>query len=365
MRRTRSGSPAPATTSSGESTPARLRPRRSRRGRPVGGRGGSGSVWVANAAAGTVSRIDPRRTRSWRRSTSKRACRDRRRGRLPVGHRPGSVTPRLLEADGGQVERGSQDDAADAPRDERWLVEHVDDGDRRGVAGELDVERRVGALAPDSLREPGSLSQRPVVRARREAREVRRPDEPSVEEQVDVRVRVDVARRPQAERDVPRLTRVASLLKYAAVALWIGMPVPPPPARSPRAVASRAGRPPSGAGSVDIEDGLGAAQAPLRELLRARQVRALERIDVRVPEPGQARGQVLIARAAHVLAAGEDERPAVEREVDRLAEPRIVAEERPRGVERQEAQRQPRSELELACERLIPYFSTSPRAESK
>ena len=102
--------------------------------------------------------------RSWRRSTiGKRAGRDRRRGRLRLGHRPGAVTPGYSRQTAVRSSAGRRTMQPTRSRDERRLVEHVDDGDRRGVAGEPDVERRVGAAG---ARLPGAAGQ-PVASAGR------------------------------------------------------------------------------------------------------------------------------------------------------------------------------------------------------
>ena len=48
---------------------------------------GAGAVWVANRADGTITRIDPERPRSWRRSASDARPRASRRDRRPCGSR--------------------------------------------------------------------------------------------------------------------------------------------------------------------------------------------------------------------------------------------------------------------------------------
>ena len=52
-----------------------------------------------------------------------------------------------LETDGRQHERGPEEEAADAGRDESGVVHDVERHDRGGVARELQVEVAVGAVA--------------------------------------------------------------------------------------------------------------------------------------------------------------------------------------------------------------------------
>ena len=61
---------------------------------------------------------------------------------------------RLLEARDGEIEHRTQDDAADAVRDERRFVDDVQRRNRRDLAGEHRVHLRVGAVSRASLRKP-------------------------------------------------------------------------------------------------------------------------------------------------------------------------------------------------------------------
>ena len=148
--RTRSGSRAPATTSSRESTPARAR----RCTIPVGDgpsalAGGSGSVWVANTAAGTVSRIDPR--------TNDVVA------TIDVGNAPAGIAPRTASSGSPSRRRDARYSRQTAVRSSTGR-RTMQPTRRETSVGSLststaaigaasrassDVERRVGALAPD------------------------------------------------------------------------------------------------------------------------------------------------------------------------------------------------------------------------
>jgi hypothetical protein len=90
------------------------------------------------------------------------------------------------------------------------------------------------------------------------------------------------------------------------------------------------------------EDRLLPPEPPARQLLRLREVRTLERVDRCVPEPGDDVGEVLVREPRRYRAAcvGQ-QRVSVEREVDGAPQLRVVPEEGPLGVEREQAEREP------------------------
>ena len=90
-----------------------------------------------------------------------------------------------------------------------------------------------------------------------------------------------------------------------------------------------------------VEDGLGAAEVAARQRTRPREVRALERIDVGVPEAGHQRRYVLVGEPTGERAASDRlQRLPVEREVHGPAQGRVVLEERPGRVEGEHSERQ-------------------------
>ena len=116
---------------------------------PEGVAVGAGAVWVANAGDGTVSRIDP---------ATRRVVKTIEVGNSPFGIvvaararlGDGAGAVRLaLQADRREHERGAQEQHAAGTRAETSVasLRTPDRHDRRGIAGELQVELRVRPVA--------------------------------------------------------------------------------------------------------------------------------------------------------------------------------------------------------------------------
>jgi len=96
-----------------------------------------------------------------------------------------------------------------------------------------------------------------------------------------------------------------------------------------------------------VEHGLPGAHVPGRQRSCSLEVGAGEGIDARVAEAGHRTREVLVGEhASERAASGDHECLPVDREVDRLAEAWVVAEERTRRVQRKHPQRQARREKE-------------------
>ena len=309
---------------------------RSRLGRESGHSRGSGPSALASAAGSVGCRTRPRvpspastrRPTRWsRRSRSETPRWASRRRAASSGLRCKPPEPTLLplETDGRQVERRPQDDAPDRLE---MSVGSLRKSTGATGAGPGRFERRASRrrCCGRSPREGGCLSHRPVVGLRRRRTKLTR-----------ARVRCSRSRSmyatgrcslgvqgPNARSDGS--PGVASLLKYPADALGSGTPYldVEPDLREPlldeltTAIGCRA---------VDVEDRLPPRRLP-RVPSRA-PGRALERIHVPSLNPGTT-SEELIARGG-----SRSGRPRAARRssaVDRLAEARIVAEERPRRL---------------------------------
>ncbi len=103
-----------------------------------------------------------------------------------------------------------------------------------------------------------------------------------------------------------------------------------------------------------VEDCLCLAQVPARELTCSSEV-SCRRVDPGIPESRHAMRQKLVGHARHHRsAARREELLAVEREVDRPSQPRVVPEEGPRGVEGEHADPESRAESQPRLEPVLP-----------
>ena len=207
----------------------------------------------------------------------------------------------------------------------------------------MHVEVAVGAGARRAA-EVRRLTQHAVVDGRIESRPVRAADEAAVEEDVEDGVGIVVVGDPGSEPDVPR----AAGPEPAEVGgrgerLHLDLE---PDLREVLRDALRERR--VGVRGDGVEHGLSASRVATGELARPVEVGLLERIDVLVAEPGHRGRQVLVGEAAlEPAAARPAKRGAVDREVDRPPQLRIVPEEGARGVERVAAEAEAGREEEL------------------
>ena len=235
-------------------------------------------------------------------------------------------------------------------------LQEVDRHHRRGVAGEPHVELRVGALPRDPP-PAGRVLEEPVVLWLVETRVVRCSDEAAVEQLVEVGERVRVIPHPAKEREVPRPARLdlvgsrdcchvhleAELLEVPCQSL----PVPE------RRVAGQR-----------VDDDLPAGQTLPRQLLRPAELRALERVDVRVSDVRKARRQVPVGGGADERAARRytpDRRP-VDRVAHRAPQARI-AKQSPRGIERERSQKETGLDEEATVRAVDPVLLVEAREE--
>ena len=223
----------------------------------------------------------------------------------------------------------------------------------------------VGAVPVTALQQARRLPHLLVVGSGIEAGEVRAADVARVQELVDVRVRIDVAGLPEPEREVPllsggrelrevrrrcRVERDATHLDVETDHGELSLDELPQRQRQPRAVR--------------VEHGLSTAEVAPGERPRPVRIRTLERVDVRVLEAGQVGGRYW---SLGMLASG----PPAPLMISRRLRAKFTALRR-LGLSRNSG----RAELKASSrrvnpglmknrERLIPYFPTSPRVESR